>query len=57
MSKNYLEIENVNFKAGGNIKVKNVDDVKRIINKKSSDEDISTSLIDRNGEKREFVFQ
>ena len=24
MSKNYLEIENVNFKAGGNIKVKNV---------------------------------
>lgn len=40
-----------------NIKVKNVDDVKRIISKKSSEEDISISLIDRNGEKREFVFQ
>lgn len=40
-----------------NIKVNNVDDVKRIISKKSSNEDISISLIDRNGEKREFVFQ
>ncbi len=38
-------------------KVKSAVDVKRIIEKKSDNEDISISLIDRNGEKREFVFQ
>ncbi len=38
-------------------KVKNVLEVKEIIESKYKDEDITISLIDRNGEKREFVFQ
>ena len=38
-------------------KVKNVLQVKQIIENKYPDEDITISLIDRNGEKREFVFQ
>ncbi len=38
-------------------KVKNVVEVKKIIESKYQDEDITISLIDRNGEKREFVFQ
>ncbi|RZS92633.1 S1C family serine protease [Aquimarina brevivitae] len=40
-----------------NIKVTDVEAVKRIMAQKSPNEDISISLIDRNGEKREFVFQ
>ncbi|WP_299440467.1 trypsin-like peptidase domain-containing protein [uncultured Aquimarina sp.] len=38
-------------------KVKNVLQVKQIIESKYPEEDITISLIDRNGEKREFVFQ
>ncbi len=38
-------------------KVKNVLDVKEIIESKYSEDDITISLIDRNGEKKEFVFQ
>ncbi|MDH7448241.1 trypsin-like peptidase domain-containing protein [Aquimarina sp. 2201CG14-23] len=38
-------------------KVKNVLEVKQIIESKYVDEDITISLIDQNGEKREFVFQ
>ncbi|GAA4278558.1 trypsin-like peptidase domain-containing protein [Aquimarina mytili] len=38
-------------------KVKSVLEVKEIIENKYKDEDITISLIDRNGEKREFVFQ
>lgn len=38
-------------------KVKNVLEVKNIIDNKYEDEDITISLVDRNGEKREFVFQ
>ncbi|MBQ4821201.1 trypsin-like peptidase domain-containing protein [Aquimarina sp. MMG016] len=38
-------------------KVKNVVEVKQIIESKYPDEDITISLIDRNGDKREFVFQ
>ncbi|MFC5044636.1 S1C family serine protease [Aquimarina hainanensis] len=39
------------------VKVKSVADVKKIIESKHPDEDISVTLIDGNGEKREFVFQ
>ncbi|WP_103071486.1 trypsin-like peptidase domain-containing protein [Aquimarina sediminis] len=38
-------------------KVKDVLDVKNIIESKYKDEDITISLVDRNGQKREFVFQ
>ncbi|WP_109298952.1 trypsin-like peptidase domain-containing protein [Aquimarina sp. AU474] len=38
-------------------KIKNVLEVKDIIESKYQDEDITISLIDRSGEKREFVFQ
>lgn len=38
-------------------KVKTVTDVKQIIESKFADEDITISLVDRDGEKREFVFQ
>jgi len=38
-------------------KVKNVLQVKQIIESKYAEEDITISLIDRDGEKREFVFQ
>jgi len=38
-------------------KVKNVLQVKQIIESKYAEDDITISLIDRNGEKREFVFQ
>ncbi|WP_103865858.1 S1C family serine protease [Aquimarina sp. I32.4] len=38
-------------------KVKNVLEVKRIIENKYKDEDITISLVGRNGQKREFVFQ
>ncbi|MBG6132063.1 Do/DeqQ family serine protease [Aquimarina sp. EL_43] len=38
-------------------KVKNVIEVKEIIESKYKDEDITISLVDRNGQKREFVFQ
>ncbi len=38
-------------------KVKNVLEVKQIIESKYPEEDITISLIDTNGEKREFVFQ
>ncbi len=38
-------------------KVKNVLEVKEIIESKYKDDDITISLVDRNGEKREFVFQ
>jgi len=38
-------------------KVKNVLEVKNIIDSKYSSEDITISLVDRNGDKREFVFQ
>ncbi len=38
-------------------KVKNVLDVKEIIESKYPDEDITISLVDKNGDKREFVFQ
>ena len=38
-------------------KVKNVMEVKEIIDSKYEDEDLTISLIDRDGEKREFVFQ
>ncbi|WP_109097626.1 trypsin-like peptidase domain-containing protein [Aquimarina sp. AU58] len=38
-------------------KVKNVIEVKEIIENKYKDEDITISLVDRNGQKREFVFQ
>ncbi len=38
-------------------KVKNVLQVKEIIDNKYEDEDITISLVDRNGDKREFVFQ
>ncbi len=38
-------------------KVKNVMEVKEIIDSKYPDEDLTISLIDRDGEKREFVFQ
>ncbi|MBW1297714.1 trypsin-like peptidase domain-containing protein [Aquimarina litoralis] len=40
-----------------NKKVKNVLQVKQIIESKYPEEDITISLIDRDGEKREFVFQ
>ncbi|WP_299902278.1 trypsin-like peptidase domain-containing protein [uncultured Aquimarina sp.] len=40
-----------------NKKVKNVLQVKQIIESKYPEDDITISLIDRNGEKREFVFQ
>jgi len=38
-------------------KVKNVLEVKQIIESKYQDEDITISLVDLNGQKREFVFQ
>ena len=38
-------------------KVSNVAQVKQILDKKYPNEDITISLIDQNGEKREFVFQ
>lgn len=38
-------------------KVRNVLEVKEIIDSKYKDEDITISLVDRNGQKREFVFQ
>ncbi len=38
-------------------KVKNVLEVKEIIESKYSEDDITISLVDRNGEKKEFVFQ
>jgi len=38
-------------------KVNNVLEVKNIIESKYSSEDITISLVDRNGDKREFVFQ
>ncbi|WP_371812631.1 trypsin-like peptidase domain-containing protein [Aquimarina sp. U1-2] len=38
-------------------KVKSVLEVKEIIENKYPDEDITISLVDRNGDKREFVFQ
>ncbi len=38
-------------------KVKSVLEVKEIIDSKYKDEDITISLIDRNGQKKEFVFQ
>ena len=38
-------------------KIKNVLEVKEILDNKYKDEDITISLVDRNGQKREFVFQ
>lgn len=38
-------------------KVKNVIEVKEILDNKYKNEDITISLVDRNGQKREFVFQ
>lgn len=38
-------------------KIKNVIEVKEILDSKYKDEDITISLVDRNGQKREFVFQ
>jgi S1-C subfamily serine protease len=38
-------------------KVRDVLEVKEIIERKYKDDDITISLVDRNGQKREFVFQ
>ena len=39
-----------------NKKVKSVSDVKKILQSKTDDEDIMISFLDRNGEKKHFVF-